>query len=174
MRTLFTILALSVLSLAQAQTYQGVYRWVLPPFQGDHLILIIENNLTLTPGVVRMTDKAAICSQRTPALRHVSPADHRKVFALYKIGCGITCGKLYEVDHLISLEIGGSNDIQNLWPEPYLPIPGAHQKDILENKLHKMICSGQILPQQAQSEISHDWYQAYRKYVVKSDGKLGR
>jgi 5-methylcytosine-specific restriction endonuclease McrA len=24
-----------------------------------------------------------------------------------------------EVDHLISIELGGSNDQHNLWPEPY-------------------------------------------------------
>ncbi len=24
----------------------------------------------------------------------------------------------HEVDHLVSLELGGSNDIRNLWPEP--------------------------------------------------------
>jgi len=39
----------------------------------------------------------------------------------------------YEVDHLISLELGGSNAIANLWPEAALPKPGFHQKDAVEN-----------------------------------------
>ena len=30
----------------------------------------------------------------------------------------------YEVDHLVALEDGGSNDIANLWPEAAEPRPG--------------------------------------------------
>jgi hypothetical protein len=43
----------------------------------------------------------------------------------------------YEIDHLISLELGGSNDIRNLWPESFDTQPwNAHAKDRLENRLH--------------------------------------
>jgi hypothetical protein len=49
----------------------------------------------------------------------------------------------YELDHLISLELGGHPaSSQNLWPEPYAPTPGAHEKDKVENFLHKQVCSG--------------------------------
>ena len=51
----------------------------------------------------------------------------------------------YEVDHLISLELGGSNSIRNLWPQSYLTQPwNAHVKDRLENNLHAMVVSGQL------------------------------
>jgi hypothetical protein len=133
----------------------------------------VENDLTLTPGQVRTTNKAAICGTRTGTIRNVTEATKRKVFVEYGISCGKTCDKLFEVDHLISLEIGGTNDITNLWPQPYA-IPGAHQKDVLENALHKKICSGAITPQDAQKAISQDWYSAYQKYVKPSDAKLGR
>lgn len=64
----------------------------------------------------------------------------------------------YELDHLISLEIGGNpSDPANLWPEPYHIPQGAHQKDQVENLLHKRICSGQITLQEAQKEISNNW-----------------
>jgi hypothetical protein len=66
-----------------------------------------------------------------------------------------------EVDHLISLELGGSNDIKNLWPEPYLPRPGARQKDVLENWLHKQVCSGKMPLSDAQRMIATDWYAPY-------------
>jgi hypothetical protein len=128
----------------------------------------------ITPGAIRTTDKAAICSTRTNTLRHVKSSDHRKVFALYGINCGVTCGKRYEVDHHISLEIGGTNEIENLWPQPYEPRPGAHEKDVLENKLHAMICHGDISPREAQKEIASDWWKAYQRYVKKADVKLGR
>src|SRR5262249_28241155 len=72
----------------------------------------------------------------------------------------------YEVDHLISLELGGSNSIKNLWPQSYLTQPyNAHVKDVLENKLHKMVCDGTIDLRTAQREIATNWIEAYRKYV---------
>lgn len=72
----------------------------------------------------------------------------------------------YEVDHLISLELGGSNSIRNLWSESYVTQPlNAHVKDKLENKLHALICSGQVPVDQAQKEIAEDWTKAYVKYV---------
>ncbi len=67
----------------------------------------------------------------------------------------------YEVDHLIPLEVGGSNDIANLWPEPADPRPGFHEKDQLENYLHDEVCSGRISLQQAQLEIAKDWVTVY-------------
>jgi len=48
----------------------------------------------------------------------------------------------YDVDHLIPLELGGSNDIANLWPEAASPKPGFHEKDQVENYLHDQVCSG--------------------------------
>ncbi|MGH3427709.1 MAG: HNH endonuclease [Mycobacteriales bacterium] len=135
---------------------------------------VVLNSLALTPGQVRMTAKADICSTRTPGLRKVTAKTKRAVFHAYGIDCSrLKCGQEYEVDHLISLEIGGSNDLSNLWPQPYDP-PGARQKDVLENKLHAMICSGQISPARAQKEIAEDWWRAYGRYVKKSDAKLGR
>ena len=68
---------------------------------------------------------------------------------------------------MISLELGGANDIKNLWPESYTTVPyNAHVKDDLENKLHRMICSGQIDMKTAQTEIATDWIGAYKKYVL--------
>lgn len=74
----------------------------------------------------------------------------------------------YEEDHLISLEIGGSpTDPRNLWPEPYAGKCGAHVKDKLENKLHKLVCAGKLPLTDAQRAISFDWITAYNEYVGK-------
>jgi len=43
-----------------------------------------------------------------------------------------------ELDHLISLELGGANDAANLWVEPG-PIPNS--KDQIESALHDWVCS---------------------------------
>jgi hypothetical protein len=71
-----------------------------------------------------------------------------------------------ELDHLIPLELGGNPiDVRNLFPEPYLPTPGAREKDTLENKLHSLVCAGQIDLGTAQTAIASDWLAAYRRYV---------
>jgi hypothetical protein len=49
-----------------------------------------------------------------------------------------------EVDHLIPLELGGSNYMKNLWPEPDAPRPDWAEKDQLENELHAEVCAGKI------------------------------
>ena len=50
-----------------------------------------------------------------------------------------------EVDHLISIELGGSNEKTNLWPQPYSGVQwNAHVKDRLENFYHEQVCSGKI------------------------------
>jgi hypothetical protein len=69
----------------------------------------------------------------------------------------------YEVDHLISLELGGSNDISNLWPEAANPRPGYHEKDKVENYLHKQVCDGKMSLEEAQRLIAGDWLSVYEK-----------
>jgi hypothetical protein len=71
----------------------------------------------------------------------------------------------YEVDHLISLELGGSNSLRNLWPQSYRTRPwNAHVKDRLENELHAEVCAGKIPLKTAQRDIARNWIAAYKKY----------
>lgn len=74
-----------------------------------------------------------------------------------------------EYDHLIPLELGGDpNDPRNLWVEPN-DNPNAtsvnNSKDILENELNDLVCSGQISLFTAQFAISSNWVTAYQTYV---------
>ena len=74
-------------------------------------------------------------------------------------------GKICEIDHLISRELGGADDVQNLWPEAYGTSQwNAHLKDKLENRLHKEVCAGHISLSAARTMIVHDWRKAYRTY----------
>jgi hypothetical protein len=68
----------------------------------------------------------------------------------------------YEYDHLVALELGGApNDARNLWPEPgAVPNP----KDSLENRLHRLVCAGQMTLAAAQLAIARDWVAAYHRY----------
>ena len=51
----------------------------------------------------------------------------------------------YEIDHLIPLCLGGSDDFSNLWPQPRRSIEpkwNAEVKDRLERFMCDMVCSG--------------------------------
>lgn len=120
-----------------------------------------------TPGAIISTaTKDQICTPGySKNVRDVTTSEKNQVYDEY----GIThhsAGE-YEVDHLISLELGGSNDIANLWPEAAEPRPGFHEKDKVENYLHDQMCSGAISLQQAQVEIATDWMAVYDKMPQK-------
>lgn len=125
----------------------------------------------LTPGVVRPGVTAAgLCPiAHTPALRNVPDSEKMAVYREYGIKphegyCAVDQG--CEVDHLISLELGGANEIGNLWPEPYSGTPwNAHVKDKLENRLHALVCMHKITLEDAQHAIATDWITAYKQYV---------
>ncbi len=116
-----------------------------------------------TPGAIITTaTKDQICQPGyARSVRNVPTSEKAQVYDEY----GIThhsAGE-YEVDHLVSLELGGSNDIANLWPEAASPKPGFHEKDKVENYLHDQMCSGAISLQQAQIEIATNWLNVYNQ-----------
>jgi hypothetical protein len=115
----------------------------------------------LTPGKADTVSLAVICGTTTKSRRDVTEATKTKVFKEY----GIKTRVGYEVDHLIPLAIGGSNAIANLWPQPATPVPGFHQKDLLEVKLHALVCSGKLDAKKAQTQVASDWSAAYFRYV---------
>lgn len=131
-------------------------------------------NPKITPGVAR-TDLTVqeICKKKWGKdVRMVTAAMKKQVFTSYgysgnddKACTPDAHGRRCEIDHLISRELGGADDIKNLWPQPYGSKPyNAVLKDKLENRLHKEVCSGAITLKKAQTAISSDWRVAYRKY----------
>ncbi|HYK86273.1 MAG TPA: HNH endonuclease [Ktedonobacteraceae bacterium] len=118
---------------------------------------------TCTPGAILSTGtKAAICQPGySRSVRNVPTSVKDQAYAEYGITTHTT-GQ-YEVDHLVSLELGGSNDISNLWPEAASPKPGFHEKDKVENYLHDQVCSGAIDLKQAQIEIATNWLNVYNQ-----------
>ena len=87
----------------------------------------------------------------------------------------------YELDYLITPELGGSSDRRNLWPERWGtpahplthlgPFPahlvGANAKDKTENALHTEVCHGTLTLRAAQFIIATDWFKYYRDKVLK-------
>ena len=114
-----------------------------------------------TPGAVFASATANLVCQRgySSRVRHVPESVKRAVYARY--GIASHSPGQYEVDHLISLELGGSNAITNLWPEAAAPRPGFHEKDKVENYLHAQVCRGQMQLRTAQRLIATDWLSVY-------------
>lgn len=71
----------------------------------------------------------------------------------------------YEMDHLIPLELGGSNRQRNLFPQAARPAPGFHEKDVLENTLHAAVCDGRMRLRTAQHLIATNWLRTYDALV---------
>jgi len=115
-----------------------------------------------TPGAVfsDATAKDTCVKGYTATVRNVSTKTKKEVFEEYGLSYPQPPGA-YEVDHFIPLALGGSNDIANLWPEIASPIPGFHEKDIVEVFLQGEVCSGRADLSAAQRQISMDWLAVY-------------
>jgi hypothetical protein len=115
-----------------------------------------------TPGAIFPVTKEQVCKPGyARSVRNVPTSVKAAVFLSYGIRSHRT-GE-WEVDHLISLELGGSNAIMNLWPEAAKPVPGFHEKDKVENYLHAQVCSGKMTLAEAQREIATNWLAVYQK-----------
>jgi hypothetical protein len=121
-------------------------------------------NHSLTPGAVRPIALTELCTLNDTNLDpKVSPDKERAVFQAY--GMDEKVRRAYQVDYLINPQLGGNDDPENLWPEPYhATVWNATAKDALETKLHGMVCSGQIDLADAQKDLATDWIAAYKKY----------
>ena len=154
-----------VMPIGRGFTLHFAWLLALIPFQvqavtWDH----VRPLASLTPGLMVPVTVAQICVPRYSAtVRNVSASTKWQVFKAY----GVDPTKdTYEIDHLISLELGGSNDVKNLWPQSYTTQPyNAHVKDTLENKLHYMVCHGALDLAVAQKAIATDWIAACKLYV---------
>ena len=144
------------------------FLWILclgPAWAEDPIL----PNPEMTPGVFTVdTTLDKICQKGyTATVRHVTDKQKDEVFKEYNLE---RSGN-YEVDHLISLELGGSNDTKNLWPQSYNGVWGARLKDALENRLHDLICMNKLSLREAQYAISTNWIEAYCKYMPTANCK---
>ena len=96
---------------------------LVPPLHYD-LAHAVPPDANLTPGdTVPGATAADVCTPGWASEhRHVTESMRDQVYTEYGRTRGPDC---CEVDHLIPLELGGSNDMKNLWPEPSEPRPGS-------------------------------------------------
>jgi hypothetical protein len=158
---------------------QGTYTIQLQPPAGScHYTYVGSDplpDLHCTPGalnplVTQSTIASTICtSGYTSSIRPpesvTEPEKHASVSAYSYTGAFWTA----EYDHLVPLELGGDpNDPANLWAEPN-DNPNAtsttNSKDVLEDRLNNLVCSGQLSLATAQEAVASNWVKAYQQYV---------
>jgi hypothetical protein len=113
-----------------------------------------------TPGAIDTSVTAAVLcasgySTRSyrPPVYQTSRFKYESAYPAYSVPSGTPT----ELDHLVSLELGGDNDASNLWPEsPSTPNP----KDKVENALHAAVCAGRVKLPAAQRAIAKNWITA--------------
>jgi hypothetical protein len=108
--------------------------------------------------------KRVICSPgfRTGDVRNVPQSEKFAVEKEYGLKPR-HYGRTLEIDHIVSLELGGSNDIANLFPEKANAHPGYKAKDRLENRLANMVCDGAIGLRSARTRIAANWQRLYKE-----------
>lgn len=166
-KVIFIILILSGLAFYS-------YHVERPKIVGSTIYLSAKplNPGSLNPNIFQANISENICNKKWSTKSIRPPTSYTNKLKMEQIDqFGLTDKNMgdYEEDHIISLEIGGNpTDPQNLYPEPYTLIIngenlGAHQKDKVENALHREVCNGTLTLKEAQTIISTDWVAYYEK-----------
>jgi len=126
---------------------------------------------SIDPAVSRTTIRSTICrSGWTKTVRPPEAQTQRFKYDVAYPAYGTPRSERTELDHLVPLELGGSNDATNLWPE-YPPNPNP--KDKVENALNHAVCDGRVSLTAAQDAIASDWLTAERKLGLAGGGAGG-
>jgi len=148
-----------------------------PPALVGHTVLL--GRRTRTAGCRRGTEPDRRCSPgayysaltatiicaagfRTATIRAVTESERFAVEREYGMAAR-PYGNTIEIDHIVALELGGSNDIANLFPEPGSGVANYHVKDRLENRAHDAVCSGALSLSAARTSIATNWEALYRR-----------
>jgi hypothetical protein len=103
--------------------------------------------------------RAVLCARgfHTSEVRNVPQSEKFSVEREYGLAPGYY-GTTLEIDHIVPLELGGSNAIANLFPER-----GYGAKDRLEDRLHQLVCAGRMTLAAARVGIARNWPVLYRQ-----------
>lgn len=121
---------------------------------------------TCTPGSVRDDiTVATLCAQgwSTDTIRPPrTETDALKTFVMRAYAIPTAQRATTELDHLVPLELGGSDDVTNFWAEPS-DLPGhtfRNLKDGVEGRLRLAVCAHRVTLAAAQWAIAVNWQTA--------------
>lgn len=121
-------------------------------------------NHDLTPGATVPVSLPELCAKGHAGSVRPSASESARLkrMTMARYGISNAAPGAYQMDHLISLELGGDpRSALNLWPEP---IAQAHRKDKVENKLHDAVCGGRVGLADAQQCEATDWASCPAKF----------
>ena len=145
--------------------YRYFGKWVLPDPKctpGSITPLVTTSNLSST--ICRRGYSASV----RPPVSLTEPAKYALMRAYGLTGSP----SQYEFDHLIPLELGGSSNLANLWPEPNQGTPselnpyshyGLNAKDGVESQSNYAVCDKGYPLALAQQEMAQNWVLANQK-----------
>lgn len=112
-----------------------------------------------TPGSVGPRTRAEVCATGFEKTERPSGTDAAKTKAMAAYGVSTADRARTELDHLVPLSLGGSNDATNLWPEVSdIPSGGfRNTKDDVERKILAAVCTNGLPLDRAQAAMAHDW-----------------
>jgi hypothetical protein len=119
----------------------------------------------LTPGRAATQDLDIICHHKTSERRHTTAAEKNGVYRLYGLKThksGWCAGNVgCAVDHVIPLECGGADVVDNLFPQKGAGPYNQKDKNRLEGLCKRLVCSGEITPAEGQAWFMPDWTVEY-------------
>jgi hypothetical protein len=132
-------------------------------------------NRQLTPGAVnpdvtQSNIRSTICvsgwtATVRPPVSYTNQLKYAQLHSGYNLDGDLNM-KDYEEDHIVPLEVGGNpSSTLNLFPEPRNIKLSSYVKDQLENRMHQLVCSGQITLKAAQAVFLTNWEKGYSQYV---------
>lgn len=121
-----------------------------------------------TPGAIRDDlTLAQICTTKWGLDHRSVKVDAKRTVAAW-YGVKWAARGQFEFDHLVPRSLGGADVAENLWPMCCIragKITGqAHQKDLLEVRLGRLVCKGEVSLVEAQQAFMRDWVQALQKW----------
>ena len=115
--------------------------------------------------------RRVICaaSFRTSSIRNVPQTEKFAVERAYGMAESYY-GHTIEIDHIVPLELGGSNALANLFPEPGSGAANYHFKDALENRAKAAVCDGQLSLRTARMGFARNWVALYHRLYGHAPG----
>lgn len=127
------------------------------------LLIVFDAKADIPTVAIRSTSVQDVCTTLTSTVRDVPKSVKKYIYI--RDGGNLNRTSDYEVDHRISLSVGGSNDVQNLKLQSYLGSCNAYDKDKLEMKVRTLVCKGKMPLSEAQNILYNNWEIGYKKYI---------
>jgi hypothetical protein len=133
--------------------------------------------VALNPDVTEATARQTICvagyAKSVRPSRSYTTAVKLKL--LREAGLPASRMRDFELDHIVPLALGGHpRNLTNLALQQWNGEHGAHRKDDLENRLHSLVCRGEVTLTAAQVCLAVDWEACAVRYRRKEQGISSR